>query len=193
MVRAFLAIDLPEDIKKRLSELSKMEIPKSLQLKWVEEKNFHITLHFFGNITEKILEKIIQAFKEAFKEYTSFHLELTEISSFPEKGKPRVIWIGVRDSSETLKKLHYSLKKVLKKLKLEENKENFHPHITLLRVKKIEAEEDLVKFYEELKNKGLQLKGLRFPVREIILFKSELSSKGPTYTPLYKFSLRGEL
>lgn len=192
MVRTFLAIDLPKDIKKKLSELSKIEIPDKIRLKWVEEENFHLTLHFFGDVQEKFLEKIIKSCKEGLEENPPFTLELTEISSFPEKGKPRVIWMGVKDSSQALKNLYSGLKRVLKKLKIEEKKESFHPHITLLRIKGVESEEDLGKFYEELKRKGAQLKGLKFPVREVILFKSELSSKGPTYTPLSKIPLRGE-
>ncbi len=189
MVRAFLAIDLPEELKKKLSELSKIEAPEKTKLKWVEEENLHITLHFFGNITEKLAERILKKCKEAFEEFGPFTLEITELGHFSNRGIPRVIWIGIFDISETLFRIHKALKEVLKKLKLEQSKEEFHPHITILRVKEVNEEETFKRFYEDLKKVAQWYKGLKFPVREIILFKSELSPRGPKYTPIGKIPL----
>ncbi|MEZ0344694.1 MAG: RNA 2',3'-cyclic phosphodiesterase [Caldimicrobium sp.] len=189
MVRAFLAIDLPKELKKKLSELSKIEPPGRAKLKWVEEENFHITLHFFGNITEKLAEKILKKCKEAFEEVFPFTLEITEIGFFANKGIPRVIWMGVEDPSENLLKIHKALKGVLKKLKLEESKEGFHPHITLFRIKKLDELESFQRFFEDLKRASQGYRGLKIPVREIILFKSELSPNGPKYTPIGKIFL----
>lgn len=189
MVRAFLAIDLPKELKKKLSELSKIEAPEKVILKWVEEENFHITLHFFGNISENLAERILKRCKEALSEFEPFTLEITEIGFFPHRGIPRVIWIGVSDSSETLSKIHRALRRILKKLELEESKEDFHPHITLFRVKKLYEVEAFKSFYENLKRSTQGYKGLKFLVKEITLFKSELSPSGPKYTTIGKITL----
>lgn len=189
MVRAFLAIDLPKNLKKKLSELSKIEIPDGLRLKWVEEENFHITLHFFGNLSEKLAEKILKGCEVAFKDFSPFYLEVSELGHFPEKGNPRVIWMGIKDATQTLVKLNKTLEGLLKKLKLEKRAEEFHPHITLFRIKKFESAEDFKDYYDKLKKIAKDFTGLKFPVREIILFKSELSPKGPKYTPIGKISL----
>lgn len=191
MVRAFLAIDLPLELKKKLSEVKKVELPERIRGKWVETENFHLTLHFFGNLEEKVLEKVSKKLEEFFKEFSAFSLELTEIGTFPEKGIPRVIWMGLKDPSLMLERIHEELVEVLKKLKLYEKRDPFHPHITLLRIKGIEGREEFEKFFEGLRREGQKLKGEKFPVREIILFKSELTSKGPIYTPLKKFYLKG--
>jgi len=191
MIRAFLAIDLPGDLKKRLFSFQKLEVPVGLKVKWVEEENLHLTLHFFGNLKEDLLERLGKHLALAFQEFSPFELALSEVGAFPLKGNPRVIWIGLLDPSQSLKGLFQALKKVLKRLKLEVPSENFHPHITLLRVKGVERAEALPKFLEVLKREGERHHGLSFGVREVILFKSELSPRGPKYTPLKTFPLKG--
>ena len=45
--RLFVAISLPEDIKKRLFRFVEKEY-KNLPVKWVRQENFHLTLNFLG-------------------------------------------------------------------------------------------------------------------------------------------------
>jgi len=184
MVRAFLAIDLPQELKKELFNLSKTFNYEGLKLKWVEEENLHLTLRFFGNISESLVEKIYEKCKEVCKEIEPFELTLGLVSYFPLKGTPRVIWIGIDSASNNLLKLDNLLKKTLKPLKLKEEREEFHPHVTLLRVKEKTDPVILKKFFEELKRASEKLKGRSFFVREIIIFKSDLFPSGPKYTPL---------
>jgi 2'-5' RNA ligase len=184
MVRAFLAIDLPQELKKELFNLSKVLNYEGLKLKWVEEENLHLTLRFFGNISENLVEKIYEKFKEVCKEIEPFELKIGLASYFPLKGTPRVIWIGIDSASNNLLKLDNLLKKAFKPLKLKEEREEFHPHVTLLRVKEKTDPVALKKFFEELKKASEKLKGRSFLVKELIIFKSELFPSGPKYTPL---------
>lgn len=189
MVRAFLAIDLPWDLKREIYSLKNLEIPKDLKLKWVEEENLHITLKFLGNISENLLEKIYKNSENICKKFASFYLELEEIGSFPEKGIPRVIWIGI-NRENALKTLYEQLEKNFKSLKLEEKKEKFHPHITLIRVKEALNREALINYFESLKGEAKKLKGRSFLVKEIIFFKSTLTPTSPKYTPLKRITFK---
>lgn len=184
MVRAFLAIDLPQELKKELFNLSKNLSYKDLKLKWVEEENLHLTIRFFGNISENLVEKIYEKCKDVCKEIKPFDLKLTSTGYFPFKGTPRVVWIGIEEPSNNLLKLNNLLKKVLKTLKLKEDREEFHPHITLLRIKEKPDPNVFKTFFEELQKVSEKLKGKNFFVREIVIFKSELYPSGPKYTPL---------
>jgi len=184
MVRAFLAIDLPQELKKELYSLSKIDIPEGIKLKWVEEENLHLTLRFFGNVSENLVENIYKKCKSVCEEILPFELELDTAGYFPFQGIPRVVWIGIKDFSNNIFKLYDSLKKALKPLKLKNRDEEFHPHITLLRIKERADEKTLRKFIEELKSSALKFKGKKFYVKEIVLYKSELHPSGPKYTPL---------
>ncbi|MFN4132012.1 MAG: RNA 2',3'-cyclic phosphodiesterase [Caldimicrobium sp.] len=190
MVRAFLAIDLPWELKKELWNLKKVEEPPNIKLKWVEEENFHITLRFFGTISENLVEKISKSCETVCQKIASFKLEIKEVGTFPEKGLPKVIWIGVENKENFLEELHKNLEKGFKSLKLEDKKEKFHPHITLIRVKEVRDEKALKEYLERLKKEAEKIKGKNFIVREIVLFKSDLLPKGPKYTPLKKISLK---
>lgn len=189
MVRAFLAIDLPETLKKELSKLSKLNSFPKGKFKWVEEENFHITLKFLGNIRENQIKKIEEICREVAKEFKKFELEVGEVGRFPERGKPRVMWLGVEKGSEVLQRLAETLQRILKQHKIINEKEDYHPHITFLRIKELEDEEEFEVFVKRIAEVAKDLKGMKFKVNEIILFKSELSSQGPKYTPLFKIEL----
>ncbi|WP_051920359.1 RNA 2',3'-cyclic phosphodiesterase [Thermodesulfobacterium hydrogeniphilum] len=189
MVRAFLAIDLPEELKKKLYELSKIEPPEGLKIKWVERPNFHITLKFFGSISEKLLEKIFKASEKALKEESSFKLVIDKIGYFPEKGNPRVVWIGLKLENDQLLNIHKILEKIFKKMKISDRKEKFHPHITLFRVKKLSDKEDFNAYLKNLAKESQILEGFNFIVKELTIFKSNLTPQGPIYESLYKIKI----
>ncbi len=189
MVRAFLAIDLPLELKKKLSEL-KEQAPNDIKIKWVETQNFHITLKFFGNIYENLLEKIFEESQKIIKNYTPFQLILDQLGFFPEKKIPRVVWIGLKTQDETLFNLQKALEKLFEKLKINPDKEDFHPHITIFRIKNIGNLESFKNYLEKISKKIELIKGLNFQVNELIFFKSTLLPTGPLYEPLYKLPLK---
>lgn len=189
-MRAFLAIDLPLELKQELWNLKKIEEPQQAKLKWVEEENFHITLRFFGTISENLIEKIFKCIKKVCQEISSFKLALRDVGAFPERGLPKVIWIGVENGENLLEYLYRDLEVALKPLKLGDKKEKFHPHITLIRVKEVRDGKALKDYLERLKKEAEKLKGKEFMVRELVLFKSDLLPTGPKYTPLGKIPLK---
>ena len=61
MIRAFLAIELPAVLRPVLSRVQE-ELKKSgADVKWVPVGNIHITLKFFGNITEEQVTDLSEA------------------------------------------------------------------------------------------------------------------------------------
>ncbi len=197
MVRVFLAIDLPSSLKKELSKLKEISSEISSEdepfarIKWVEEENLHLTLFFFGNLAEREVDKVVKVCAKRLREFPPFELSLTEVSGFPKKGDFRVVFVGCEERSNTLEKLVQELGKDLKKngFKLEDR--DFHPHITLFRLKELKDRSAYQAFVQGLIKKAQYLKGKSFSVQEIILFESKLSPTGPKYTPLKKFPLQG--
>jgi 2'-5' RNA ligase len=61
-MRLFLAIDLPKNVKRQLEEQLK-EIKKEYPFfNWVSAENFHVTVHFFGEVRD------IRAVREKIKD-----------------------------------------------------------------------------------------------------------------------------
>jgi RNA 2',3'-cyclic 3'-phosphodiesterase len=65
----------------------------------------------------------------------------------------------------------------------EPDRQAFHPHLTVARLKVPDNVADV------LATIGPEAVGEAFTVGEIVLYRSELSSKGPTYTVLERFPL----
>lgn len=189
-MRAFLGIDLPLDLKKSLFNLSKtVPIPEGLGIKWVEEPNFHITLTFYGEVNESLLQRLITIVENIAKEVSNFKVSLDTLGFFSERGKPRVVWIGLNKGKEELYTLFALLTKGYKKLKLKFD-DKFHPHITLFRVKNFNREEKLREYVLALAKEVEKLKGTEFWVGCVKFFESILTSKGPIYRTLKEVELK---
>ena len=87
--RLFVAIDLPESIKRLLVDLD----PQIRGVRWIEPDKMHLTLGFFDNVPEAV----DLTFREKLSAiaFGAFFLPLIAVGTFPPKGKPKIIWIGV--------------------------------------------------------------------------------------------------
>ena len=184
--RIFIAINLPEDIKRKLSVYQ--EKWPDLPIKSVKPDNLHITLVFIGSIRDEELLEICKITKEAVSGNSSFSINLDRICyAPPKKIPPRMVW-AEGQKVEELANLKQDLEKSLIDSGINFSLENrdFRPHITLGRIKawewkRIEPEER-PEIDEEI--------SLNFPVNSIEVMESELKRAGPKYTILESISLK---
>jgi 2'-5' RNA ligase len=179
--RIFIAINLPEDVKKEL--VSFREKWPDLPIRWTQKENLHITLVFIGNTSDEDLLNIFKTVREAASRHKSFAINLNRISYGPPKKPPRMVW-AIGEKSKELAELKDDLENGLlnlggQKYKVLES-QPFSPHITLGRIKewefrKIDPEERPA-INEEV--------SLSFEVKSIELMESELRRAGPEYTIL---------
>jgi len=177
--RVFIAINLPEDIKRSLAAYQKKwpEIP----VRWTKPENLHITLDFIGYIRDEELVEICKKTKEAVSRHSPFKIKLSKICYGPiDKKPPRMIWAAGEKSRE-----FFSLKEDFDKaLGISENRE-FSPHITLGRIKKWEWQridpEDRPIIDESI--------DLGFSVNSVEVMESTLKRGGAEYTTLESFNL----
>lgn len=160
--RIFIAINLPEDIKKKLAGYK--ERWPELPIRWTKSENLHITLDFIGYVTDEELVEICEKTKEIADKHNAFEVKLTQICYGPLNKSPRMIWaIG-----EKIKEL------------------NLSPHITLGRIRKWEWQriepEERPNIDEEI--------DLSFSVDSIEIMESVLKRGGPEYTILESYNLK---
>ena len=55
MIRSFLALDLPKTIKDRLAGQIGILSPDTSGIKWVDARQIHLTLKFFGSISTEMV------------------------------------------------------------------------------------------------------------------------------------------
>ncbi len=127
-MRLFIAIDLPEEIRKLVNPiLNQVPVGKPAPI-----DQLHLTLKFIGEFPEQnlpVLKKTLQELKTS-----NFFLKLKGVGCFPSEKRPRVLWMGFEESA-ALQGLQKSIDQALKELKIPPDDRPFHPHLTLARIK----------------------------------------------------------
>jgi len=183
--RVFIAINLPEKIKKELIDFSQKW--PDLPVRWAKKESLHLTLAFLGYLSDEDLVKICQAIEEISLKHSAFFLNFNKIDYGPkDKGVPRLIWLEGQ-KSEKLSLLKKDLDKILMQTIgfLPENRD-FMPHITLARIKKW----DWQKIEPEEKPEIAEDFFMDFEVRSIEAMESRLKKSGAEYTTLQSYNLK---
>ena len=179
-----MAIDVPEEIKEKIISLQK-EIGKcNADLKFVERENLHLTIKFFGELSDEKVLEIEKAIENVVSRVNGFEIEVSSIGVFPSLSYLRVIWISIARGRENIFFLHDLLEKEFEKIGIKKDRE-FEAHLTIARVRSARNKEALIKKIKELSNSHFG----RFIVKEIKLKESKLTSKGPIYRDVKKFQL----
>ncbi len=173
--RIFIAINLPDNIKEKLSQFH-----CDLPLRWTRKDNLHITLIFLGYCSDQDLGKICRIVKETAAKHSSFSVKLSKICYGPKEViPPRMVWaLGEKDKELS------GLKKDLEKA-LEIEGGEFYPHITLARIKTWEWRQIEPEERPEIE-KDISLS---FKVTSIDVMESKLKREGPQYIVLEKANL----
>ncbi|MEM4134156.1 MAG: RNA 2',3'-cyclic phosphodiesterase [Candidatus Micrarchaeia archaeon] len=177
-MRAFIAVEIPNEIKERLIQLQE-EIRSRFkkEVKMVEPENLHFTLRFFPEIDENAAEKIKGIIKNI--EFDAFEIKCRGLGVFPNENYIRVVWVG-GDSNGKLEEIEKMLSERLAAIGFKKEKdEKFVAHLTLARVKqKIKFKEFLEKYKEQ------DFGSFTINKDMIKLKKSQLTPKGPIYSDL---------
>ena len=187
-MRTFIAIELPTEVKDKLSKIQEQLKKSGADVKWVEPKNIHLTLKFLGEIDDKKLEKIIEIIDGTVKDKNTFHIRISSLGAFPKINYPRVIWIGIDKGDCETKEIAKELEEKIAKIGIPKEGKAFSSHITIGRTRSTLNREKLV---QELKTQSANFcGGLEFVVTKITLFKSTLTPGGPIYEALKETNLK---
>ena len=169
MYRLFVAIDLPEEVKKTVENIS----GELSGAHWVAADQLHLTLRFIGEVDEGLFRQIREAL--AGVSGNPFSLTLKGIGHFPPGKRARVLWVGMGESEELLK-LQKKVELALIDAGIAPEARRFSPHITIARMKETPAARVLA--FEE-KHGGFETPA--FPVEVFYLYSSTLSREGAVH------------
>ena len=129
--RLFVSLDFPESITAALVRMD----PHLRGVRWMTAEQMHLTLAFLGNVGPEIEEKL-RINLESIR-FRSFFLPLQGVSTFPGKGWPKIIWLGVGAGHPHLFQLHKRIADATLAAGLEPDLRPWHPHLTLARCQDI--------------------------------------------------------
>jgi RNA 2',3'-cyclic 3'-phosphodiesterase len=183
--RLFVAIDLPQSIRESLLDLD----PHFQGVRWTSAEQMHLTLGFFGNVTEDVdlrLREKLNAIR-----FGAFFLPLAGIGTFPPHRRgipPKIIWIGVGTGHPHLFQIHKRVQEAALAAGLEPELRPWHPHITLARCRDVH-EGALRKFFKA----NAAFDAGMFRVESFNLYSSELTPDGSIHTRELSISCSGGL
>lgn len=179
-MRLFIAIPMPEFVRNRLAELQQ---PVD-GVRWQETEKLHLTLKFLGDTESDRAQKLQSALDTI--DLPSFSIWMNGLGYFPQKGQPRVLWVGVK-KNEPLKQLYSEIEDQCTNLGFDPEKRSFKPHITIGRIKSV-SKDEISAFIDEHKQFGIP----EVQVNEFVLFESKLHPDGAQHCRLKTFSLKGQ-
>jgi 2'-5' RNA ligase len=180
-LRCFIAIEISESIKKCISELIDILKKQNVDVKWVTHENLHLTLKFLGNTPEILLPKIRESLINIVLSYEPFYIKIYTVGVFPNKRYPRVIWVGIEDSS-ILNKLKKDIEDSMVLLGYQKEEKEFKPHLTFGRVRSKKGILNLINELDNFKERDFGYVN----VKSIKLMRSDLKPKGAEYSCLYE-------
>ena len=185
-VRAFLAIELPEQVRTVLLGLIERFRHTGMKASWVKPENIHLTLRFLGNVDPTRFEALREDLQARLALAEPFELHVRAVGAFPSPARPRVVWAGVEDPSGQLHTVQAACEIAATSIGLEPEQHAFKPHITLGRLRNRGPQQNLT----DALNGEATFDGGDFMPRAVSLFLSNLTPQGANYHRLFDFPIQ---
>lgn len=169
--RLFVAINLPHSTRQVLVDLD----PKIRGARWSDASQMHLTLGFFEDVpgdVDLVLREKLSAIA-----FGAFFLPIKGVGTFPAKGAPKIIWIGVGSGHPHLFQIHKRVQEAALAAGIEPDLRPWHPHVTLARCRDVSAQ-TLRKFLQT----NVDLDAGMIRVDAFHLYSSELTPAGSIHT-----------
>jgi 2'-5' RNA ligase len=176
MHRLFVAIRPPEEVRDLLIDA----MDDSPALRWVGDEQLHLTLRFIGEVERPLASDVAAALARIRS--PAFDLAVKGVGRF-EQRSGGALWAGVEPRAPVAE-LAAKVERACVQAGLEPERRSFHPHITLARWNRRNAEAVIA-----FERRQADLASAPFAVSEFILLESRLSRHGPHYEEVATYPL----
>jgi 2'-5' RNA ligase len=179
MLRLFVAIELPEEVRRRLEALAR-PLPGA---SWVRAEGMHLTLSFIGEIDEGLAADIDTELARI--SLPAFEIGLGGIGQFESRGRVRALWVGI-GRAPALLALQARVEAALKRAGATPEARRFIPHVTLARFRDLPIHKvaPFISSRNGFKDGPIAVEGFA-------LMSSRLGHHGSTYTAERRYPLVG--
>ena len=183
--RLFIAIPIPNQASSEIAALVERVRAEGVpgggrDVRWVRLDGLHLTLRFLGPTLDERLGQATEAVRAAAATATPFDISIGGAGTFPPAGRPRALWLGLREGETELTALARSVDEMLTLAGWELDPRPYRPHLTLARSDGVPAGSAIG---DRLVSAAADL-DVRFRAESVGLFES-LTGGGPArYVPL---------
>jgi 2'-5' RNA ligase len=178
-VRAFVALELDARLHEAIGELQARLRPRLGAMRLVRPVGIHLTLRFLGPTSPAQVETLRPLLAAAAAACPPAEVRVCGLGTFPERGSPRVLWLGI-EAPPPILDLQRACERAARAAGFEREERPFKAHLTLGRWRDRAPPPDLP---------ATDLGKTR--LETLVLFKSDLKPDGAVYTPLARHRLEG--
>lgn len=178
-VRAFLALELESAVREAVAELQRQLRPRLGSARLTRPEGVHLTLRFLGETSPRAIEAMRPPLERAAAACPPAEARVFGLGTFPERGSPRVLWLGVEVPPPVLE-LQAACERAAVAAGLPADPRAFRAHLTLGRWRERAPRPELP---------PADLGAARLDT--LVLFRSELRPGGAVYEALARFPLGG--
>ena len=183
MARAFVAFDLPGDVREALAASRPAVEGEVGQARWVPVASQHLTLRFLGDVEAVILAETAGELRERLGGVSPVGIELAGTGFFPGRHRPRVAWIG--GNATGIEPVLVAVDRAFESRGMPPRDRPWALHLTQARLRRFWRRTDVDRFLEW----GTELELPSFEAREVIIFTSDLRPTGAVYTAVERIAL----
>ncbi|MBI5631931.1 MAG: RNA 2',3'-cyclic phosphodiesterase [Nitrospirae bacterium] len=179
IIRSFIAIKLPEGIKRSITDLITRLKTLGTDVTWVSAEKIHLTLKFLGNTDDSLLPKIKESMSKKLSHYNAFYIKIVGVGCFPSERRPRVLWVGI-ENSDALKDMQKDIDSGVSEFGFALEDRPFSPHLTIGRVRSQRGIAELLRRFAEFRTTDFGI----VEATSIYIMKSELKPAGAEHTSI---------
>jgi len=178
-VRAFVALEIDARLHEAIGELQARLRPRLGAIRLVRPEGIHLTLRFLGPTSPAQVEKLRPLLAAAAAACPPAEVRVSGLGTFPERGSPRVLWLGI-EAPPPLLELQRACERAARAAGFEREDRPFNAHLTLGRWRDRAPRPDLP---------DTDLGEMRLGT--LVIFKHDLKPDGAVYAPLARSGLEG--
>jgi 2'-5' RNA ligase len=172
--RIFAAIDIPGDVRAAISNyvVGLKRVDADRPIRWEKTEKLHITLKFIAEARPDQVTALDEGIKTVSKTHSPFDAEIARTGAFPNTKSPRVLWLGIGAGAKEMTSIVNDLEALAKRVGLPVERREFHPHLTIGRIKGFRKAPDI----SDMVRQGFG--PARFRVENLTLYESHLARDG---------------
>jgi 2'-5' RNA ligase len=183
-MRLFIATSFPESVTREINERVGSVKSKLPPASWVRPESQHLTFAFLGEQDESLIDKVAPDLEKRLQGVGKFTAVLHGCGFFPNSRRARVGWIGL-DPQQPFADIAQAVREVVVRNGIELDRADFHPHLTLMRMRDGWPPASIDMFERRLHD----YRSTPFVVDTVTLYSSRLSPSGAVHTAVRQFAL----
>ncbi|MEC9003904.1 MAG: RNA 2',3'-cyclic phosphodiesterase [Planctomycetota bacterium] len=185
--RTFVALPVSAAVKELAAEWMHRLGKTGVDVKWVAAENLHLTLKFLGEVPTIELAEICQRVTSAVANCEPLEMVFDHVGAFPSAERPRTLWMGVGAGQEAVFQVHEQVEQALMQMGFRGEHRQFHPHVTLGRLRSSLATAGALAEVLQAANFGPAVTCL---ASQVVVVASQLGRDEPQYQRLATIPLK---